>query len=367
MDDTSLNLILLGHLDLTWPTGILILVAAVLGGMVWIIVLHRQVREHRRMVDQLRESRDLLHLFVDYTPAAVAMFDRQMRYIAYSQRWIEDYNLSDEDLVGRTHYEVFPETPPRWKEIHQRCLAGEVDSCECDPFERVDGHTDYVRWMIHPWYNDPPGHVGGIIMFTEVITNRVETERTQKLMTQELDHRVKNNLSAVLSLAEQTAATTSDIGEFRQAFMGRIRAMAQAHEALAHAHWKDADLRTLASLTLAPYLQTDGSRLHLEGEKLTLPAKATMPICLALHELATNAGKHGALSQPNGIVVLRWSEAEDGGLKIEWCEEGCVGILRPERTGMGTRLLKGLIEYELQGRVEFDFRPSGLCCIISLS
>lgn len=368
MDDMPSSPLTLAHLIFNLPADTVIASALIVLGAAWIVLLSIQIRRQRKTAEQLRESRDLLLFFVEYTPAAVAMFDRDMRYIAHSQRWVEDYHLSDQHLNGRSHYEVFPETPPRWKQIHQRCMSGEVDSCECDPFVRADGHTDYVRWMIHPWYDDPhAGHVGGIIMFTEVITERVENERTQKLMTQELDHRVKNNLAAVLSLAEQTAASSADIATFRQAFLGRVRAMAQAHEALAHAHWKNADLRTIATLTLAPYLQVDRPRLRLDGQAVALEAKSTMPLCLALHELATNAAKHGALARPDGHVTLTWRKLDGGGLQLQWRESGCDGVRRPERTGMGTRLLKGLIEYELQGRVDFDFRPDGLCCIITLS
>lgn len=125
-------------------------------------------------------SADQMRLFVQNTPSAVAMFDRQMRYLAVSRGWLTEYRLSDIDIIGRSHYEVFPEIPARWKEIHQRCLGGAVECCAEDIFPRQDGSIDWVRWEIHPWRKNG-AEIGGIIMFTEVITERkqVAEERDQ--------------------------------------------------------------------------------------------------------------------------------------------------------------------------------------------
>ncbi|HEX9744090.1 MAG TPA: PAS domain-containing protein [bacterium] len=121
------------------------------------------------------DNENLLKLFVEHTPAAVAMFDRDMRYILCSRRWLEDYNLGDEEIIGRSHYDIFPEIRNEWKEIHQRCLEGEVMSREEDPFPRADGSVDWVKWEIQPW-RTKDGGVGGLILFTEVLTSRKEIE-----------------------------------------------------------------------------------------------------------------------------------------------------------------------------------------------
>jgi PAS domain S-box-containing protein len=126
----------------------------------------------RRIAEQaVRHSEQLVRLFVRHTPAAVAMFDRDLTYILASERWIADYRLGGQDIIGRTHYEVFPDLPEEWKEIHQRALAGEVHSRDEDPFPRADGSVEWLRWAVHPW-RDRDGQIGGIIMFTEVITER---------------------------------------------------------------------------------------------------------------------------------------------------------------------------------------------------
>jgi len=138
---------------------------------------HVDITERKRAEQSLVHSRDLLQSFVEHTPAAVAMTDKELRYVAVSRRWLHDYRLGDQNLIGRHHYEVFPEirTRKEWQEVHQRCLAGAVERRDEDRFVRQDGREDWLRWEVRPWY-DVSGEVGGIIMFTEVITERKRME-----------------------------------------------------------------------------------------------------------------------------------------------------------------------------------------------
>jgi diguanylate cyclase (GGDEF)-like protein/PAS domain S-box-containing protein len=112
----------------------------------------------------------LLRLFIDQAPVAIAMFDRDMRYIATSRRWLADYGLGDRDLRGMSHYEVFPDLPERWREVHRRALAGEVVSASDDRFERADGAVRWLHWEVRPWYGEL--EPGGIIVFSEDVTER---------------------------------------------------------------------------------------------------------------------------------------------------------------------------------------------------
>ncbi|MDP2440479.1 EAL domain-containing protein [Rhodoferax sp.] len=143
----------------------------------------RTIREHNELLEQgvrdrtaqLEASEKQLHLFIEHSPAAIAMLDRSMRYLKASHRWLTDYRLGEQDIIGRSHYDIFPDIPQRWKDIHRRCLGGAVEKREEDVFPRADGSTDWVRWEVRPWYTDQ-GDIGGLIMFSEVITERKHAE-----------------------------------------------------------------------------------------------------------------------------------------------------------------------------------------------
>ena len=130
---------------------------------------------------QVRASEERLRLFVEHTPAAVAMLDQDMRYLLISQRRLSDFGLEGQNVIGRSYYEVFPDVPQRWKEVHRRCLAGAVERCEEDQFIRPDGQELWLRWEICPW-RDQQGEIGGVIVFSEVITDR---KRAQEALRQQ--------------------------------------------------------------------------------------------------------------------------------------------------------------------------------------
>ncbi len=142
--------------------------------------------EQIKAEEALREREKRLGLFIEHAPVALAMFDREMRYISVSRRWMRDYGLGDRDLQGLSHYEIFPEIPARWKTIHRQALAGEVFVADDDRFERADGSVQWLRWEVHPWHN-AAGDVAGIVIFSEDITERKRAEEERKEAYKELE------------------------------------------------------------------------------------------------------------------------------------------------------------------------------------
>ncbi|HMK60179.1 MAG TPA: PAS domain-containing protein [Dissulfurispiraceae bacterium] len=132
-----------------------------------------------RTDEALRVSEKRLAIFIEHAPAALAMFDRDMRYVSASRRWMSDYNLGSRDLRGLSHYDIFTEIPERWKNIHSHGLAGEVIKADEDRFDRADGSVQWLSWEVRPWYDDA-GEVGGIVVFSEDITRRKQAEESLK-------------------------------------------------------------------------------------------------------------------------------------------------------------------------------------------
>ncbi|HUJ27065.1 MAG TPA: PAS domain S-box protein, partial [Myxococcales bacterium] len=181
---------------------------ATVGGERLLMSIVRDVSERRR-------AEALLRLFVEHTPASVAMFDRDMRYLVVSRRFASDYRLKDSDLIGRSHYDVFPEIPERWREIHRRCLQGAVESNDEEAFPRPDGTLDWVRWEIRPW-RDAAGEIGGIVLFSEIVTHRKQAE--QRLEAE------KERLAVTLASIGDAVIATDEAG--------RVALMNLAAEAL---------------------------------------------------------------------------------------------------------------------------------------
>lgn len=155
--------------------------------------LEKRVRERTsdllRTVAALKESEGRLQLFIEHAPVALAMFDREMRYLAVSRRWLVDFVVGEREIIGRSHYDIFPEISDDLKEVHRRALGGEVIRSEEDRFERADGSIQWLRWEVRPWHTDN-GQVGGIVIFTEHISARKQAEEEIRKLNTELEQRV---------------------------------------------------------------------------------------------------------------------------------------------------------------------------------
>jgi PAS domain S-box-containing protein len=195
------------------------------------------------------------------------------------------------------------------------------------------------------------------------ITDRKEAEQRQLLLAREVDHRAKNALAVVHAIISLTRA--DNIKQFVTAVEGRIQALARAHSLLSESRWRGANIVELLHEELAPYRTTNFDRVKITGASLSLGPTTAQALALALHELATNAAKYGALSLPSGRVQVAW-ELTGARLELRWVERGGPPPEQTEPGGFGIRVIRASVESQLGGTVEFDWRREGLQCAISI-
>jgi two-component sensor histidine kinase len=188
---------------------------------------------------------------------------------------------------------------------------------------------------------------------------RSQSERRQQILVGELNHRVKNTLAIVQSLARQTFRDDLPAADAIKAYEGRLSALAGAHNLLTRQSWESVAMHDLVQTALAPFCTAD--RCTIEGPETTLSPQVAVSLALALHELATNAAKYGALSPSGGHISVRWS-LSGGELQLEWAESGGPPVTPPTREGFGMRLIRRVLATELGGRVDIDFLPDGVRC-----
>jgi two-component system, chemotaxis family, CheB/CheR fusion protein len=209
--------------------------------------------------------------------------------------------------------------------------------------------------------------VSGWVGMNLDITERKEAERQRDLLLHELNHRVKNTLATVMSIALQTLKGAASPLEFRQAFLTRIVALSKTHDLLTNAAWRPVTLSDLVQLELAPYRDDKSPRCRVEGEDVLLEPRVALALGLALHELTTNAAKHGALSVSTGRVDVAWHVRSLNGtrdLHLTWAETGGPPVQAPARRGFGSRLIEEGLAHELDGTVRLDFDVGGVKCAI---
>ncbi|WP_176159613.1 PAS domain S-box protein [Prosthecobacter debontii] len=365
------------------------------GRVVWILLTASLVRERdgspayfisqieditqRHEAEQvLKHQQEQLRLLIEHTPAAVAMFDMEMCYVAASRRWVEDYHLDSSSLVGRCHYDIFPEIGGEWRTIHSRCLAGEVESREEDMFVRHDGRQEWLRWEVRPWFQ-VSGEIGGVVMFTEVITERkyaAEKIRAsleeKEVLLREIHHRVKNNMQIISSLLQlQTASLhdSADVEIFKDC-QTRIHAMAMVHDRL----YRSGNLSTinfgahvkeLAGLLIRG--QADGGkniRLETRCEDVELDLDKAVPLGLIATELITNAFKHAFKDRTSGTICVSLEPAEDSRMRLRVADDGPGLAPDPDSSRprtLGLRLVRSL-SHQLRAKILFLSDSPG-CCV----
>ena len=210
-----------------------------------------------------------------------------------------------------------------------------------------------------PGADGQPVRVVGIV---EDVTRRKSEDSARNTLVAELDHRVKNVLASVQSLAAQSARRTTSLDAFLKTFAGRLEAMASAHTLLTATRWRGADIGNIAAAELGGLAP---GQARWSGPEIVLNPRATNALTLALHELATNAVKFGALSADGGRVEVSWTRKPEGGFELVWTERGGPPVNQPERRGFGATLLERVTGRELGGAAKVEFRAGGVRATIT--
>lgn len=232
-------------------------------------------------------------------------------------------------------------------------------------WQRPNGELVPLKISYSPVRDDDGTLIAGKIIARD-ITERREAERHTAMMLGELNHRIKNTLTSVQAIAIQTLNNTENPHEFRKVFIERLLALSSTHNLLASDAWKGANLADIIRSELAPYQHDERHSMRLVGNhKLKLDSKSALALGMAIHELATNASKYGALSVPEGLVEVQWKTSrrdKHTWLHMMWIESGGPSVKKPSRQGFGTRLITDGIVYELGGEVTLAYPETGVTC-----
>jgi PAS domain S-box-containing protein len=309
-----------------------------------------------------QEAERLLASIIASSNDAILGIDLNMTITNWNAAAEKLYGYSREEAVGESVLMLVPEERrDEEPEIIRKVSAGRI----VEPYETQrrtkDGRLVDVQLSVSPIY-DSAGKAIGASKMAQDITARKEAERLQTVLTGELNHRVKNVFSTVIAIARQTLDRDKTGQGQVAAFQERLVSMAKAHDLLTHRDWQRADLRELVKQVLEPY---PPERFEIDGCPVLLPQKAVVSFSLAIHELATNAVKYGALSVAQGRVSISWNyEDATARLNFRWVERDGPIVQQPARRGFGSRLVERLLAAELNGRSTITYDPAGVICEI---
>ena len=326
----------------------------------------------RMLAEQrLRESEQRLRLLVQSTPLGVIYFNREFTVTQWNPAAERIFGFSAEEVIGRNaNFLIPPDVRPYVSEVWNNLLKQRGGTRGTNQNLRKDGTTIFCEWYNTPLVDDL-GRVIGVASVVEDVTERREAQRRQEMLMVELDHRVKNNLAAVMSLAEQTGRTAPDYQTFITAFAGRLRAMAQMHKLLANSRWQGVEIGVLIRQTVETYAPGGSERATFEGPDIVLGPRASQVLAMTFNELGTNATKYGALSEPRGKVRVSWSVSPSihdspETLSIRWQESDGPRVSPPTRRGLGSAFIEGAVAHELGGSVELTFPDTGVLCTLEI-
>jgi len=312
-----------------------------------------------------------LRLLADVTDDVFWVMDANTRAITYvSKAYERIWKRSIPSLVGspcELHAWILDDDR---EAAYQAITALLTDGRAFDLKYRIADGDGKLRWAHDRGWpvRDDDGHVVFVIGIIRDISREKVAEEHQKLMLREMNHRVKNTLATVISIAHQTAASAPSVEAFLEGFDARIQAFSGAHDLLMQNAWTSVRLDEVISRTLAHQMHKGSDRIHISGPTVLLPHDPSVALNLVFHELATNAAKYGALSNATGRVSVVWSletSGNSGVLDLRWEESGGPAVAGEQRRGFGSRLIKRTLS-ALGGRAEVNFAPTGFDCWIAL-
>ena len=327
--------------------------------------LHTVNSQLEDKVEELdRVNNDLKNLF-DSTQVATVFLDRHMVVRSFTPATAAIYSRIPSatgrpltDIVSRLRYDTLSQDAATVLE-------------RLTPLERqvtsMDGNAHYIMRILP--YRDSHSVVSGTLVTFLDVTSVVQAEQHQRLLVDELNHRVKNMLTVVVSLASQTMRRADDLDTFGEAFLGRVHALSASYALLSRENWVSVALRDVVEEEMRPFTGADLACVVLDGSAVLLTPSAALALGMALHELATNAVKYGALSLPEGRVNVSWKLSQGEGasadapmkwLVLDWHETDGPAVAPPTRQGFGTLLIQRGLAHELGGGATLDFRPAGL-------
>ncbi|WP_158541695.1 sensor histidine kinase [Pelagibacterium lacus] len=271
------------------------------------------------------------------------------------------FGYQHDEMIDQSITKLIPETlRSEEDEILRRIRRGE----RVEHFDTVrrtkDGSEVHVSLTISPLV-DAQGRIMGASKIARDISDRKRSEERQQLLVNELKHRVKNTLSTVRAIAGQTY-DDPQFADLNAAFTHRIMALAASTDLLIKDDWNGVQLRDLVDSVLLPFHPNDDAIQITDGAKVELTPPQASSLALALNELATNATKYGALSQPGGYVLLGWKTSADSPemMVLKWVERGGPEVHQPQRSGFGTKILTFALKHELNADTELKYAPGGL-------
>jgi PAS domain S-box-containing protein len=331
-----------------------------------VLEVNRDVTDHKKVESALREAEQRfrwLASIVESSDDAIVSKNLDGIITSWNKGAERVFGYTAEEAIGRPITIVIPKDRLSEElEILTRIRRGE----RIDHFEtirqRKHGSLIAVSLTVSPVKNAEDKIVGASKIARDITEQRRNQEQIETL-AREAEHRSKNLLATVQAAVNLSQADTTK--DLKLAIEGRIGALANVHSLFIETRWIGAELSTIAAQELAPYSENDKTRVQIDGPQILLEPDAAQAIAIALHELATNAAKYGALSVADGRVRLEWSDEPNGQLHLRWTETGGPAVQKPTRQGFGGRIIERSIA-QLQGKTRFEWHPQGLICEISL-